>query len=306
MRLDGFTALTLSCPEEGLEAAFVPVAGMVGCSLLHRGEELLGQRGGLGAYVKERGTMGIPLLHPWANRVARRVFEVAGRRVDLESVPDLAGTDPNGLPIHGLLSAARGWRLERHEAAAGGGVLEAVFDFGAEMRMLAAFPFPHELSIRIALDGPALTIATTLRPTGDAAVPVSFGFHPYLRIPGCPRRDWEIEIPVAERLVLDELMLPTGEREPVAVEPGPLGDRTFDDGYVAPAEPMRVAGAGREIAVALRSGYPFAQVYAPDDDDVIALEPMTAPTNALVTGSDLPLAAPGESYEAVFSITISG
>ena len=66
-----------------LEAEFVPEAGMVCSSLRHRGEELLGQRGGLARYVAERSTMGIPLLHPWANRLGAERFEVAGREVDL-------------------------------------------------------------------------------------------------------------------------------------------------------------------------------------------------------------------------------
>ncbi|HEY6653287.1 MAG TPA: hypothetical protein VI028_04105 [Solirubrobacterales bacterium] len=59
--VDGFEALTVSPEAVELEAAFVPAAGMVGCSLLNRGEELLGQRGGLGTYVEQRSTMGIPL-----------------------------------------------------------------------------------------------------------------------------------------------------------------------------------------------------------------------------------------------------
>ena len=103
---------------------------MVGCSLRHRGEELLGQRGGLRAYVAERGTMGIPLLHPWANRVSERRFAVAGRDVALEP-PAPFSVDPNGLPIHGLLSAASGWRVERHAATGGRRLLAARFDFGA-------------------------------------------------------------------------------------------------------------------------------------------------------------------------------
>src|SRR3954453_365191 len=70
-------ALTLSAGE--LEAVFVPDAGMVGCSLRHRGAELLGQRGGLGAYVAERKTMGIPLLYPWANRLGAWGCALAGR-----------------------------------------------------------------------------------------------------------------------------------------------------------------------------------------------------------------------------------
>ena len=119
--VDGFDALTLCLRgRASSRPSFVPDAGMVGCSLLHRGEELLGQRGGLARYVADRSTMGIPLLHPWANRVAERKFEVAGREVDLWAHPGLYTLGPKGLPIHGLLAAAAGWRVERHEDTAGG------------------------------------------------------------------------------------------------------------------------------------------------------------------------------------------
>jgi aldose 1-epimerase len=305
--VEGFEALTLASEEGGIEAAFVPAAGMVGCSLRHRGDELLGQRGGLRHYVAERSTMGIPLLYPWANRVSKRRFAVAGREIDLDSHPELLSLDPNGLPIHGLLAGAPEWRVELHEAADHGGVLRAAFDFSARPDLLAAFPFPHELAIEARLAGAELTITTTVRASGGAQVPISFGYHPYFRLPGADRAEWEIEIPVRERIVLGERGLPTGEREPAAVEAGALGSRTFDDGYLAPpdSQPLAVAAGGRRIELSLRSGYPYTQVYAPDDDEVIALEPMTAPTNALVTGgSDLRLIEPGESLEASFSIRL--
>ena len=44
-------------------------------------------------------------------------------------------------------------------------------------------------------------------------------------------------------------------------------------------------------------------MFAPPGDALIAFEPMTAPTNALVTGDFTPL-APGDSYRAVFAITV--
>jgi galactose mutarotase-like enzyme len=116
-----------------------------------------------------------------------------------------------------------------------------------------------------------------------------------------------VEVPVQERLELDQDSLPTGRRERVVIEGGALGSRTFDDGYLAPAEgaPFVVAGGDRRIELSLGDGYPFAQVYAPADDDVIAYEPMTAPTNALVDGgSELPVVAPGEDYRAIFSIAV--
>jgi aldose 1-epimerase len=305
--VDGFEAATLSSPEHGVEATFVPGAGMVGCSLLRRGQELLGQRGGLATYVERRSTMGIPLLHPWANRLGARRFEVAGHEVDLDAAEPPPDTDPNGLPMHGLLSAAPGWQVAERRSTADGGVIRAWFDFAAQEALVSAFPFPHRVGLEVTLAGPVLTIATTVEATGDAMVPISFGFHPYFRLPGADRADWEVEIPVRERLLLDDSMLPTGEREEVDVEAGPLGSRTFDDAYVAPpgGEPFAVAGGGTRIEVTFDAAYPYAQVYAPADDDVIALEPMTAPTNALVTrGPELPLAKPGESYRAAFSVTV--
>ena len=305
--IDGFEAITLSAPEQGIEAAFVPGAGMVGCSLTHGGRELLGQRGGLARYVAERSTMGIPLLHPWANRLAARRFEVAGGEVDLDEADPQPATDPNGLPIHGLLSAAPGWGATDRDATDDGGTLRARFDFAAHAGLLRAFPFPHELTVEATLAGPTLTIATTVEATGGAPVPISFGYHPYFRLPGADRSDWRVELPLRERLLLDDRMLPTGEREPIEIESGPLRSRTFDDAFVAPpgGERFAVAGGGTRIEVAFDPGYPYAQVYAPAEDDVIALEPMTTPTNALVTGgSQLPVIGPGESYGASFSLTV--
>src|SRR5215218_488606 len=156
--IDGFQAIALSAPEHGIEAAFVPGAGMVGCSLTHRGEELLGQRGGLATYVANRSTMGIPLLHPWANRLGERRFHVAGREVDVDLADPPASTDPNGLPIHGLLAAAPGWNVSDRDSTDDGGTLAARFDFAADEGLMRAFPFPYELAIEVMLAGPALTI----------------------------------------------------------------------------------------------------------------------------------------------------
>lgn len=304
--VDGFDALTLASGDGELEAAFVPEVGMVGCSLRHRGEEVLGQRGGLSAYIEKRSTMGIPLLYPWANRLGSARFSVAGREVDLECAAPAPKLDASGLPIHGLLTAAGDWRVDRHESSDAGGALAASFDFGAERGLLAGFPFPHVLSFEASLDGETLTIETTVTASGGAPVPVAFGYHPYFCLPGLPRSEWELEAPVSERLPLGDRMLPTGEREPARVEPGALGSRTFDDGYRAPADgaPFTLSGGGRRIEVAFGVGYEFAQLYAPPGDELIAIEPMTAPTNALVSGEELPLLEPGESYAAVFSITV--
>src|SRR5436305_7347934 len=88
-----------------LEATFVPGAGMVGTSLRHHGSELLGQREGLAHYAEGHSTMGIPLLHPWANRLQGDQIEIGGARIDLGDSA-LVPRDEDGLPIHGLLGGS--------------------------------------------------------------------------------------------------------------------------------------------------------------------------------------------------------
>ncbi len=304
---EGLAELTLRARDGGAEASFVPQAAMICRSLRHGGDELLGQRHGFRAYVENGKTMGIPLLHPWANRVSAEQFTVAGRQVAIDPDSPLVGLEENRLPIHGLNTATRGWALVRAHADAEHAVVEGRLDFKAD-DLLAMFPFPHEVGVVAELRGSELTIRTELQATSDAGVPVAFGYHPYLRLPEIPRADWEIEAPLSERLVLDSRGIPTGEREPARVAQGPLGDRTFDDAFVAPPDgaPFALHGGGRRIEVSFSSTYPYAQLFAPSDDDVICFEPMTAPTNALVTGgAALPLLAAGERYEAEFRIAIS-
>ena len=299
---EGYPALTLR--EGDLSATFVPRLGMIGASLEHRGEELLGQRNGLAKYEATGSTMGIPLLYPWANRLDGLEYEAAGHQVKIDPGSPFVRTDPNGLPIHGLLAANPGWEVEQLES----GGLGAKLDFGAQPELLEAFPFPHELHMRIALDETTLAIETTVHANRDSPVPVSFGFHPYLALPGVPREEWHVELPVLDRLLADERGIPTGIAEPAVESPGPLGDRTYDDGYRGLADPPAfvLSGGGRRIELTLHRGYPFAQVYAPEGQPLICFEPMTAPTNALVRdGPDLRIVQPGESGSTAFSIAVS-
>ena len=127
------------------------------------------------------------------------------------------------MPIHGLLAAAAGWSVDLHEDAAEGPRLVSTFDFAAQEDLMTVFPFPHQLRVEAGIADETLTIATTVRASGDVPVPIAFGYHPYLRLPGVERSAWLVEIPVSERVVLDSEELPTGEWEPADVAAGPLG-----------------------------------------------------------------------------------
>jgi galactose mutarotase-like enzyme len=274
-----------------LTATFAPEYGMVCSSLTHRGDELLGQRKGLEEYVRGGSTMGIPLLHPWANRLGGFSYSFAGADVAID--PDDVRLEEHGLPSHGLPAAVRGWATVE--------ATDTRLVAGRELRGLAGFPFDHRIQVAAELDRARLTIATTLTAFGSP-VPICFGHHPYLQLPGVARAEWEISAPVRERLLLDERLVPTGEREPAGDIDGPLGQRTLDDAFTVGRGRFALAGGGRRIEVAFERGYPFAQVFAPGHLDVVCFEPMTAPADAL--RHDPPAVAPGQSFRAVFSIAL--
>jgi aldose 1-epimerase len=303
-RVEGYEAVRLRSSSAHIDATFVPEVGMVGASLRDRGAELLYANGGLHRYARGGSTMGIPLLHPWANRLAGDGYRVNGTAVRLDPTSPLLQRDDHGLPIHGLLNGSPRWH--RVPAPDGWG-LSAELDFGAHPDLLAAFPFAHRLRLDVALRRRTLTVRTTLTASGDVPVPVAFGFHPYLQLPDVPRERWRIELPAMRHLELDALSIPTGASRPMPAQAGRLGATTFDDGYLdVPAGAQFVlAGGTRRITVRFDEGYRVAQVFAPAAADVVCFEPMTAPPNALATGDRLPLVQPGGRYTAAFSITVA-
>ncbi len=275
--------LTLHDPSSPLSATFVPTAGMVCISLSDDGVELLGQRRGLQAYVTNGKTMGIPILYPWANRLSASKYGINGAVVTLTAGTGGVRTDEHGVPIHGVLAAYPGWLvIEQSDNK-----FTAVLDYGGKPRLLASFPFPHLLRMDVTLAYRTLTIRTTVTPTAAASVPLCFGFHPYLKIPDVPREEWQLQTPNMRRLPVDNWGIPTGATEDWPAGTEPLGATELDDGFdkVPQGAEFALTGGDRRIAVTFDEGYPAAQIFAPRADDVVGIEPMAAPTDALRRGN---------------------
>ncbi len=187
------------------------------------------------------------------------------------------------------------------------GRLAARLDWNRE-DLLSVFPFRHRLEMVVALAPDGLTLETTLVAGPEGPVPVSFGFHPYLGIPGVPRAEWRLGLPAMRRLVQDARGIPDGREVSFAAEDALLRSRAFDDGFALESDraSFLLSGGGRRVVVDLLEGYRFAQIYAPPGEDLIAIEPMTAPTNALASGRGLGIVGPGERFRAVFRIGVEG
>jgi aldose 1-epimerase len=299
---------TVRLHDEGmsLEATFLPGAGMLCCSLRHRGEELLAQNAGVDAYRQRGKTMGIPLLYPWANRLAGFDYAIAGRTVAVPHDPTRVSLDDNGLPIHGVIGGRLAWELTRAPSP-GAQSLTALLRWDeSHLELFEVFPFRHDLLYEARFAGGRLEIEVTVDACGGDTVPVAFGFHPYLSLPGAPRERWLVELPEMRRLALDDRQIPIGPERTLPSQTFELAGHEFDDGFDSVPEPAHfaVAAPGRRIALEFLEGYPCAQVYAPPPRPFICFEPMTAPANALRSGTGLRLLAPGERHRARFAVRV--
>jgi galactose mutarotase-like enzyme len=296
-----YQPVTLQDPDSALSATYVPGAGMICTSLSDDGAEFLGQRRGLDAYVSAAKTMGVPILYPWANRLGANSYTAEGVQVTV--TPGTAGVHPDehGWPIHGVLAGNSGWLIDEKSE----NTLVASLDWSSQPDLLAVFPFPHTLTMAVTLADRTLTVTTTVTPSTAAAVPLSYGYHPYFTIPGVPRAQWEIRTPSMRRLAVDDRAIPTGETSPWAGGTETLGDTFFDHGFdqVADGAVFEVSGGNRRVTVEFVSGYRCSQIFAPLNDEVVCFEPMTAPTDALRHGT-YPVAVPGKAETSVFSITV--
>jgi aldose 1-epimerase len=265
--------------------------------LEHGGRALLD---GYGAGALPDGGRG-QVLAPWPNRLRDGRWEWRGRRLQLP-LTEVATANAN----HGLVRWA-GWRLV--ERAADRVVL------GHRLHPQPGYPFRLDLAVDYSLDaerGLAVELAATV--AGPDEAPVALGMHPYLAAPhGGTVDDCTLTVPAGARLLTDERGTPVGD-EPVDGSPydlragAVLGDRRLDATYTGlrPDDDGRVrvvlrapGGAGTVLWAEAPAGW--LQVFTGDTlaegrrRRGVAVEPMTAPGNALASGTGVRVLPPGEA-----------
>ncbi len=280
------------------EVAFRPDTAMLCTSLRYAGEEHVAWPRSMTQFRTGHATA-IPLVYPWANRLPQWRYTFDGTAVDLHGMH--LPLDTNGVPIHGNLFAAP-FTVTAEDAA----FVAAELDYAADCERLRAFPFRHVVAVDARLDGEhGLTIGTQVSPTSDVAVPISFGWHPFVRLPRGGRSTWQLRWPACEHVEVDERIVRTGARTPQDASLAPIGSRTFDDHYALGSDrTFAISAEGRTLEFAFGDNYPYAMLYVPPRRQFVAIEPMTAEIDALGQGR-APSCAPGETFRAEFTLRVT-
>jgi aldose 1-epimerase len=260
---------------------------------------------------------GIPFLAPWANRIDGLAYWVNDRKYLLNQALGNLRLDSNQKPIHGLLLFSPDWVVI--SAAADGESAHATsrLEFWKHPAMMAQFPFAHKVDMTYRLAGGSLQVEVAIENLRDQPLPVAIGHHPYFQLHDVPRDEWTVHIAARDHMVLDELLIPTGERRPMGfADPHPLRAGPLDDVFAnlirQPDGTAKfwVMGGQERITVTYGPNYRVAVVYAPQGRDYICFEPMAAITNAFNLAhrgvyTELQSIPPGSTWRESFWVTPS-
>ena len=248
------------------------------------------------------------VLLPWPNRVGDGAWHWRGHDLQLPlSEPARHNAS------HGLLRWVP-WLL----------TTPAPYEVQADVRLRPQPGYPFALDVRItySLGEGGLRVHTYVTNVGAEAAPYGHGMHPYLLAsPNGRVDDWELTVPAATRLYVDERGLPTGdspvEGTDVDFRDGRrIGDTVLDtpmtdlgreaDGLARVRLRDQVSGHG--VLLWMDVSYRWLQIFTGDTlpADVrrtsLAVEPMTCPPDALRTGTDLVVLEPGGSWTGSWGI----
>jgi galactose mutarotase-like enzyme len=161
----------------------------------------------------------------------------------------------------------------------------ATFRLKPDEASLQSYPFHFELDVRFALDGPALSVTTSVRNSGDDDMPASFGYHPAFRWPlpfGQARSAHFIEFATDEpaairRLNAAGLLTPQFHPTPIAHRRLALADALFKDDVVIFDEIRSRcvtygAGEGPRIRVSYPDA-PYLGIWTKPQAPFICIEP---------------------------------
>jgi aldose 1-epimerase len=154
----------------------------------------------------------------------------------------------------------------------------------------AGYPFSLRVDARYRLSGRGLTLELEATNTGTAAAPVALGWHPYVAAPG-GLEEVRLHCEAPAYVAVDDDLLPTGELPHTAGSaydfntPRRLGRTELDIALVRADRTDAVETLVRrtdDTVSVLQSLPPFGytQLFTPPARDAVAVEPITAATNA--------------------------
>lgn len=171
----------------------------------------------------------------------------------------------------------------------------------------AAYPFTVLVRVSFSLRGSELISVITARNQADLKVPVAFGTHPYISAAA----DSQVSLLAESQAINNAAQIPTGAKPAQKIMQTKFSELSLDDCFwgltrnedgVAQVQVSHANGSN--VFVWQDSVFKYLMIYTHPTLG-LAVEPQTAPANALNSGDDLIWLTPGESVSGSWGIRVS-
>ncbi|GAA1072108.1 aldose 1-epimerase family protein [Tsukamurella spumae] len=298
-----------------VQPGFTIAAGGYVAEIARTGAGLRGLRRN-GVALTEEWPLGVkpPLsaglvLAPWPGRTEDGIYHWDDELYRLEVTSEVTGTAD-----HGLVR-----RVDWDDVETAADAVTLVLDVGRHR----GWPFDLHLRIRYSVAADGLTCAFEARNTGTVDLPFAVGFHSYLRVGDSSVDDCTLELGAEQWQPLSARLLPDGPPRPVEGSaydyraPRSLAGVHIDTPFTGASGRYVLRGPEGETQLWTAPSLPWVQVFIADPADgkgfpgrgadggpgrAVAVEPMSAPGNALHTGTDVVRIAPGRSWTSEWGI----
>ncbi|MFP4485127.1 MAG: hypothetical protein ACLFO1_09770 [Spirochaetaceae bacterium] len=220
------------------------------------------------------------------------LFPAVGRTWDLEHSPprpevyriaEHSGTFR--MPVHGLAGLMRWERAANTPSTDSAALGEYRGRIPAAIRA-EHYPFDVEVVLRYELRRNGVHLTAGMTNNSNAHAPFAFGLHPYFRV--SDKEQVEVVLPCTSRVHLDdELLIPTGERDPLPepvlrFDDGKTYDMAFGDVNGTSAL-IRNVGNGLDIRIDVDPAVSMFVVYSGSRTPFVCVEPWTRGLGAFAT-----------------------
>lgn len=216
------------------------------------------------------------ILFPFDDRVHAGRYRFDGQEYQLP-INDPDGEDA----LHGFLYA-RPLRVVRCGSSPRMARAVLVGEVGDQ----PGYPFRLQIRLVYTLNAKGFHLQLRIKNTGPASAPFSVGWHPYFRPAGQKLAHTGLLIPAERYVETDEKLLPTGKLLPVEGSEfdfrrtRAIGPLALDHGFENPAGYMECCTADVSIRIEQSDLFAYSQVFVPPGRESVALEPISAATDA--------------------------
>ncbi|OUR94574.1 hypothetical protein A9Q87_02765 [Flavobacteriales bacterium 34_180_T64] len=233
------------------------------------------------------------ILFPFVNRVKNGTYTFKRKRYVL----DLNQKEENNA-LHGLVFNKE-FKIFKKETS---DILASVILEYDETQEVKGFPYQYSIRLTYTLRGHTVIVTVSVMNKSSNPFPFNVGWHPYFF--SSDLFNSYLSFKSDRKLSFNEVMIPVKIKNIILDKELQIKDRQFDDCYILNTNCVGFRTPDYKIKISSTSDENYLQVFTPDKENTIAIEPITGPSDSFNNKLGLQVLNTNETYRVSWTIKL--